>query len=221
MAEIPKNTPAFGPSDLPKSGREAYEQFDISYRGKAGESREALRISTVATEADPIYFWINPSETQWRIATRTSIEQIQGGAVHHEWRSVGVGLQPSQKFDQPVINFTFQSGLILPNGHDDSNADLNALPQGLGNLYDFMELLNADTVTGSGSPNYVIIDYVSLIFPNIRLKGFFTSEGVQWTDSAENPHMVQGWGASFVVFESNPNLADAAQLKINWLNRIY
>lgn len=201
------------PSNLSKDGKNT--AYDLQYRGNAAKGRVPVMMST-RTSNNPIKFWVNPNECSWRIATRTTIEQIQGGAVHHEWRSVGVGSQKASKFDQPVVNFSFQSGLILPNGTNDTgdnSTDEEEVAPGLANFYDFLELLNQPTVTTNGQPNYVTIHYVSSIFPSLSLKGYFSAEGVQWSDTADNPNMVVGWGASFVVFSSNPDLFDAGSLK--------
>lgn len=205
-----------------RSSKSNYESYDLSYRGKAGQARNVFMIYTLSSQANPIYFWVNPSETQWRIATRTSIEQINGGAVHHEWRSIGIGTQQGQKLDQPVINFSFQSGLIMPNASEDSGdiylQGKRRMPQGIGNFYDFLELLNTPNTIGTGgSPNYVVINYSSPLFPFIQLEGFFTAEGVQWTESAENPGSVQSWGASFVVFRSDPPLFNGGSLHQRYL----
>jgi len=197
---------------LPNSSGNNYS-YDKSYRGKAAH-HAPMRMHTLSDPANPIIFWINPSETQWRIATRTSIEQINGGAVHHEWRSIGIGSQATQKIDQPVINFTFQTGLIKVNATetDPLQQQKIRMPQGIGNLYDFIEILNKTNTYSAGRPNYVVIDYSSNLFPEIHLEGFFSQEGVQWTESADTPNMITGWGASFVVFNSNPPIFNGGKL---------
>lgn len=205
------------------SSQENLQQFDLSYRGKSAGQRVAFRMTTTDKPAGAIYFWVNPAQCQWRVATRTHIEKIQGGVVHHEFASMGIGHQVPQVIDQPVINFSFQSGLISPNGTNDGNNfdDIeDSVPQGLGNFYDFVELLNQPNVTSGGFPNYVLIDYVSLMFPSLHLEGFFTEEGVQWDDSSDNPNHIGNWGASFMVFASQPDITQSEDLKNIWISTI-
>lgn len=199
-------------------------EYDAPYRGKKNE-RNAFFISTIEDIGKSgIEFWINPSECSWRVPLRTTIEAIQGGAVHHEWDAIGIGLQNPQKFDQPVVNFTFQSGNIAPYSWLDvaqeATAPSRGIPKGLGNFYDFLNLLNQPNITTTGEPNYVTIQYKSLMMPNIMLMGFFTQEGVQWTDNAENPNGISTWGASFVVFSSYPSLYENGLLR-DWYNEMF
>jgi hypothetical protein len=48
-----------------------------------------------------------------------------------------------------------------------------------------------------------------LIFPKIRLWGFFTPNGIQFSDKSSNPATVNDWTASFTVYKSEPNLGRA------------
>jgi hypothetical protein len=76
-----------------------------------------------------------------------------------------------------------------------------------------LALLNEPNIKTDGTPNYVEISYQSLMLPNINLSGFFTQEGVQWTDNADNPNGISSWGASFVVFQATPPFFDRQQLR--------
>lgn len=216
------------------------QEYDAPYRGLKNQ-RTPFLFSTVQGDVQ-FSFWINPSECSWRIPLRTTIEQIQGGAVHHEWDSTGVGIQNPQKFDQPIINFTFQSGNVAPQSWLDVSqltfvgppvTPPQVIPPGLANFYDFLALLNQPNITSDrtetrtnvttgevtqervrgGDANYVIIQYHSLMMPLMVLQGFFTQEGVQWTDNSENPNGISTWGASFVVFSSTPSLFDRGALR--------
>lgn len=159
-------------------------------------------------------WWVNPSECQWKMGTRTTIEKISGGCVHHEWPQTGMfGGNSSFKgsrFDQPMLSFSFQSGIITPGGYHDimEGGDPSTQPPpGLGNFFDFLYVLDQPDVTPDGAPNYINIVYVTPIFGQrgIWLQGFFTEDGVTWTDSAENPNQITSWGASFMVFNSQPS----------------
>jgi len=160
-------------------------------------------------------WWVNPSECQWKMATRTTIEKISGGIVHHEWPQTGMnGANVSltgSRYDQPMLSLSFQSGIIVPGGYNDITLKEDTSttpPAGLGNFFDFLELLDRPDVTNTGAPNYINIIYASPIFGQrgIWLQGFFTEEGVSWTDTAETPNQISSWGASFMVFNSQPKL---------------
>lgn len=158
-------------------------------------------------------WWVNPNECQWKMPTRTTIEKISGGIVHHEWPQTGIyGANISFKgsrFDQPTISFSFQSGIITPGGYNDILSGVDnptRPPPGLGNFFDFLYMLDQPDVTGTGAPNYINIFYLTPIFGQrgIYLQGFFTEDGVAWTDQAEHPHQIMSWGATFMVFNSQP-----------------
>ena len=203
------------------SGTGVKSQYDAPYRGVKA-TRTPFRLST--TQGDISFeFWINPSECSWRLPLRTTIEQIQGGAVHHEWDATGINNQTPQKFDQAILNFTFQAGNVAPRSWMDVTQVFGeqaqpVIPNGLANFYDFLALLNAPNITSDGRPNYVIIQYSSLMMPSIMLEGFFTQEGVQWTDNADNPNSISSWGASFVVFRSRPELFQNQMLRDVYVN---
>ena len=185
-------------------------------------------------EGKILQWWVNPAECQWKVATRTTVEKIPGGAVHHEWPQTGHLSHNSftgSRFDQPHLSISFQAGIITPGGYDDiwNNRSRNTsssqtgqpalaphsteVPAGLGNFYDFMALLDAPDVTAKGEPNYINILYISPIFgkTGMRLQGFFSDEGVSWTDTAENPNTIISWGATFVVLNCNPPLKELRQ----------
>lgn len=176
----------------------------------------------IGTSGKPyLMWWVNPSECQWKVATRTTIEKISGGIVHHEWPQTGMyGSNLSFKgsrFDQPMLSFSFQSGIITPGGYNDimsGDDDLETPPPGLGNFYDFLSLLDMpDVVDATGEPNYINIMYMSPIFGKrgIWLQGFFSEEGASWTDSSENPNLISSWGATFMVFNSQPSISKLLQ----------
>jgi len=163
-------------------------------------------------------FWVNPSQCSWKVGLRSTIEKVAGGAIHHEWPTVGIGTQHADALiDHPILSFTFQSGAVSPGAHEEisysSQSSKREVPEGLGNFYDFLGILGQSNLLPGGRPNYVNILYTSNIFPSIWLQGFFTEEGVNWDDSADNPNQVGNWGASFMVFNSQPSLSTADSLR--------
>lgn len=154
-------------------------------------------------------FWVNPSECTWKVATRTVIEKMMGGAVHHQ-------APLYTRFDMPVLSISFQSGNIRPNAYSEDSPFIAAakgtwaeIPPGIGNFYRFLHLINEPNITtNTSNPNYINILYVSPLYKQkgLWLKGFFDENGVSWTDNAENPGMIMNWTANFVVFQSDPPL---------------
>jgi hypothetical protein len=123
------------------------------------------------------------------------------------------------KIKQIILSITFQSGNIVPYGYDDVSDNVTKeIPVGLGNFYDFIEILNQPAANEQGKPNYVRILHNSPIYPRLQLMGFFSAEGVQWTDSAENPYQINSWGASFIVFGSNPAIDSPVRLRQHFEN---
>jgi len=210
-----------------------HSTFDELTDNEKPDKHKLFKIYTTAEQAvkaEPgIWFKVNPSECTWRVPLRTTLEQVPGGVIHHEWPSIGLGSNQSpQKFEQPVINFSFQAGNIIPYSDRERPSVKNPInvadakvPLGLGNFYDFLNLLNQPDINSNGSANYVIIEYVSMIFPSLTLQGYFSQEGVQWSDQADNPLGVGNWGASFIMFNSKPSIFSRNELNNSYLQAIF
>jgi len=156
-------------------------------------------------------FWVNPSDCSWHVPMRSAVDKTSGGAVHHEIQQLDrYPLANFTRFDLPTLTISFQAGIVVPGGYNHiDNGDLaNIRPHGVTNFYDFLSLLDQPNITKEGNPNFVNIMYVSPVHGarGIWLRGFFSDDGVSWTDSAENPQTITGWGASFIVCSSNPPL---------------
>lgn len=198
-----------------KSQRQSGKNYVSYLNHRHPKSAKASRWSMGRVESNQsLVWWVNPSECQWKMGTRTTIEKIGGGVVHHEWPQTGMRGSNSSftgsRLDQPILSITFQSGIITQGGYSDIGDTLStSIPKGLGNFFDFLDLLDQPDITSTGEPNYINILYFSPVFGarGLWLQGFFTEEGVSWTDSAENPNMISSWGASFMVFNSQPNFS--------------
>jgi len=241
------------------SGLTEYRNYDSAYRGSKAE-RRPFKIYNIggkhleneradaSSGVDGIWFWVNPSECNWRTPLRTSVEQVQGGAIHQEWGRMHenqFGTQGGEryKFDQTTISFSFQSGNIIPNGDLDStrgkdiapkknNVDgrtvppppgkshREIVPPGIGNFYDFLALLNAPSTLANGQPNFVVIEYFSMLFPSMTLFGFFSQEGVSWSDRADTP-LGFTWTATFVLFKSFPAMWNSKGFKDIYLEQMF
>jgi len=159
-----------------------------------------------------IQLWVNPSECQWKVGTRTANEKTQGGSINYEYIRAPTDPQDLTRFDLPTLSIAFQSGILFHGGYNDLFSGLpepSIVPHGAANFCDFMELLNQPNVLANGSPNYINILYISPLFvghKGLWLKGFFDENGVSWSDSADNPGQINNWTASFTVFQSNPGL---------------
>jgi hypothetical protein len=134
--------------------------------------------------------------------TQRSMEQkTKAGTVLHVWND----RDRMTYFNEPVITLNLQAGNILPvrNIFEPSSP---VVPDGLNNFYEFMALVDEVKVLDDGRANLCYIDYNSLIFPKIRLWGFFTPNGINFADKSSNPATVNSWTASFTVYKSEPNL---------------
>lgn len=157
-----------------------------------------------------------PQEVTWTLPMRASEEENKAGhARYAQPRYAGThGGSPTRTFyDLPRVEFTFQTGNILP---IPLVLDEVQIPYGLDDFYLFLELLNqpplVDQGDDEGKHNYVWIFYTSLQFPQVVLKGYFDPAGVSWTDVAEQPTSFT-WSASFVVHEMTPNLWERDELR--------
>ena len=151
-----------------------------------------------------LQWWVNPSECQWHVGLRSAVQKTSGGAVHFQNYDKGVS-----QFDMPMLTISFQSGIIIPGGYFHINhidPDIT-MPHGIGNFYDFLDLLDQPNQY-QGKPNYVNIFYVSPVHgaKGIWLRGFFTDEGTQWTDTADQPDTITYWTATFMVCTANQPL---------------
>lgn len=198
-----------------------------SAKGTFGDDRGPYRngtplvITTESMAADGRYivFWSGPSNTQWSFPMRGAEQQTRSGTIYHSWRN---GSRDSF-FDEPSVSFTFQAGNIMPvriRGTEAVRSDgkvLEAisLPGGLLDFYEFFELLNQPKILSDGRPNFVFIAYHSLVYPEIFLRGFFTPEGLSFTDDSQNPAGLT-WTSTFKVRSTEPPFWDAVQLVSSW-----
>jgi hypothetical protein len=152
------------------------------------------------SEPKSIKFRCNPSDVSWSMPQRSVEQKTKAGTVLHTWNDN----DRKTYFDEPVLTFQLQSGNILP-----PRSILNprgVVPEGLNNFYEFMSLVDEVKVLDDGRANLCYIDYNSLIFPSIRLWGFWQPSGISFSDSAENHAQVNSWSASFTVYKSFPEL---------------
>lgn len=171
-----------------------------------------------------IIWHCNPSEISWNIRLRQATSKNSNSTVTHNWPNDN----RATHFDEFVLNFSFQSGNLLPYKRND--IDLNSYVEGnngefeltrddvapgLINFYDFLKLVDAPKLTspnsageGGGRTNHVVIKYNSNIFPSLTLIGQFDPEGIRFTDTASDPNNIASWSASFIVLDSNPRLSD-------------
>ncbi len=167
-----------------------------------------------------LLFWAGPKTVNWKFQQRGSMQQTRAGHIAHYWRDS----VRNTFFDNPSIEFTFQTGSLLPlfstedltNPYDGSRK----LPPGLVDYYDFFGILDESKVLSSGRPNYVIITYQSLLYPNIVLRGFFEPEVVMTvTEDAMKPASVT-WNATFRLKDSNPKFYSSQDLANSWVSSL-
>lgn len=143
----------------------------------------------------------NPSDVTWSMPQRSMHTKNLRGTVLHVWPDSERGTF----YDEFRVHMNFQSGSILP-----LNDNGNVTPSGgIKNFYDFMQLVDCPKLTSDNppAPNFVKIYYNSNLFPKLTLIGMFDSNGISFTDSAQEPNQVMGWGADFIVYDTTPKLS--------------
>jgi hypothetical protein len=169
-----------------------------------------------------------PSSANWTVGLRASEEEIKSGhARFAQARNIAStasvasnGTNAAQSgstfWDLPRVGFEFQSGNIMP---IPLLLDQVAVPYGLDDFYNFMDLLNQPPLVPSGDDegkrNYTWVFYTSLQFPQMVLRGFFDPAGVTWPDASESPTSFS-WTADFTVFDASPNIWDRDELTTSY-----
>lgn len=166
-----------------------------------------------------IIFWASPRNVQWNFPMRAAQEQTRSGTIYHAWRNSS----RSTFFDEPQVTFTFQAGNIMPvRLRRTESADgitltgeVAALPAGLFDFYEFFDLLNEPKILSDGRPNFVLIAYHSLVYPEIFLRGFFTPEGLNFSEDAQNPAELT-WTSTFKIRNTSPPFYNSSQMLSAW-----
>lgn len=158
-----------------------------------------------------LLFWSGPKNTTWNFNQRGSIQQSRSGHIAHFWRDS----KRSTFFDNPSVQFTFQTGNIMPI-RTKGGGTLTTLPPGLVDYYDFFQFMDERKILSSGRPNFVNIVYHSLLYPTILLRGFFEPETtISVTEDASKPASIE-WNATFRIKESDPPFYDSSKLMNAW-----
>ena len=178
-----------------------------------------ITTESMAVQGRYILFWSGPSNTQWNFPMRAAVQQTRSGTVTHVWRNGS----RSTFFDEPTVAFTFQAGNIMPvrirqevlQGNNTLPQDAVSLPPGLLDFYDFFEVLNQPKILRDGRPNFVFIAYHSLVYPEIFMRGFFTPEGLSFSEDAANPANLS-WTATFKIRSTEPPFYSSQRLISSW-----
>lgn len=161
-----------------------------------------------------------PSSANWSLALRAAEEENQSGHARYAMaRKVGIGAKNTVYFDVPRIDFTFQTGNILPIPFVEGPG--GKMPHGLEDFYYFKSLLNQPPLIPSGSNegkhNFTWVFYRSLMYPDMTLKGYFDPQGIAWADSTDSPAGFT-WTATFIAHETDPALWDPDELASKYAN---
>lgn len=163
-----------------------------------------------------LLFWAGPKSVEWNFTQRGSMQQSRTGHIAHFWRDS----KRSTFFDNPSINFTFQTGSLLPIRQTRNDISIDPFPPGLLDYYEFFNLLDEQKILSDGRPNYVNILYHSLLYPTIMLRGFFEPETAMTVrEEAGKPASIE-WNATFRLKESNPSFNDSAKLVASWRDAV-
>ena len=165
-----------------------------------------------------IPFFINPSDVQWSMPRRGSVQKTAAGAVRNTWRN----RYRKTYFDEAMLNITFQAGNIMPSSAYVNNSMTTydeiqtaranpKIPPGLDNFYSFLELLDTHKLSGVTENRHIIIMHTR-VFPVLRLEGFFTEEPITFSESGQEGNTLK-WTASFQVYKTYPRITNANQMR--------
>lgn len=177
-----------------------------------GIGRVPLIMTTevMAHQGRYLVFWAGPESVQWHFRQRGALQETRGGIIQHYFKDS----RRNTYFDEPEVQFTLQSGNIMPVRMTKSGPSV-VIPFGLLNLYEFIELLDQKKAIADGRSNYVYILYSSNVFPRIILRGFFTPDGLSFSESANEGAEVK-WTSTFRVVGTYPKFQSAYSLAENW-----
>ena len=164
-----------------------------------------------------IPLFVNPSDAQWSMPRRGTVQKTAAGVVRNTWYNRFRGTY----FDEFTINLTFQTGNIMPSSayagknfasyQDRVSAQQQPkIPPGLGNFYEFLNLLDQPKLLSAYENRRVIIMHTR-VFPVLRLEGFFTEDPVTFSESDRNANMLT-WTATFQVYATYPKITNASQM---------
>lgn len=158
-----------------------------------------------------IPLFVNPSDVQWSIPRRGTVQKTAAGTVRNTWRNRFRGTY----FDEFNLNITFQTGNIMPSNayFDKELTTYDALkaayerpqvPPGLYNFYRFLDLIDQPKLAGAYENRHIIIMYTR-VFPTLRLEGFFTEEPITFAESDKDANQLN-WTATFQVYRTFPKI---------------
>jgi hypothetical protein len=163
-------------------------------------------------QGEYIKCFINPSDTAWNITRRETFTKTGSGFVRNTWRNK----HRDTYFDNYTINFTFQTGNLMPSAAN--LIDLSSpekllllakspgLPPGLDNFYKFLSLIDQTSLNGTGA-NYHVIVHHTRLFPQVWIEGFFDPQGPNWAESSESGNSAR-WNCPFMVHRTVPKLSN-------------
>ncbi len=88
------------------------------------------------------------------------------------------------------------------------------VPPGLQNFYDFIELIDQPLLLGTGENRHVLF-YRTQVFPRMRIEGYFTPEGLSFSETVDNANRLT-WTSQFQVYDTSPKIWSASDLKLSY-----
>ncbi len=199
-------------------GTDTYDKttMEISdYTYGRSTTRRPWTLTTVEMEANsekPLEFYINPGSYTLENPLRQQIVQAKGGPVIHTFRDSRRG---NTNLGFSTMRVSMQSGSIMPvprfgGTKANTNVQYVTIPKGLDIFYKWLNIIQQDTlwynpITESTEENYQILTINTLIFPFLRLYGFFT-ENANFGENSDNPTEIQSWEGNFLIYKSTPAL---------------
>lgn len=86
------------------------------------------------------------------------------------------------------------------------------VPPGLQNFYDFIALIDQPILQGWGENRHVLF-YRTQVFPRMKIEGYFTPEGLSFSESVDNANRLT-WTTQFQVYDTSPKIWNASDMKM-------
>lgn len=182
----------------------------------------STRKRLATTPQSRLICFVGIQTSSFRLGVRAAETKVASGTILYVWpdRKRRIASRKSH-LDEISVGLTFQSGNIIPQESIKILPSRGAQgvrtmvefnpPPGIQNFYDFIALMDEDKIMPDGSPNFVVIEYRSNVFPQLEMHGFFTPDGISWDENAENPNQVT-WQVTFNCRRTVPAINDARAL---------
>lgn len=173
---------------------------------------------------EPIVMLVNPTRVQWSLPFRVTLATSFGGTIIHNWLAldgssadlIRLSITMNTGRLYPTTFFSRQDNLSRQRGQqaDGSNVvrlrPLSAVEKAR-IFYRFCQLTRIPAFTTSGSPNLIMLEYRTLLFPEIKMLLKFI-EPLTFTEDAHQPYGAE-YSIGVVILQMVPTIQELAKIE--------